>query len=77
LGGGLPAIFHPDRWLPWLGVPFVPIVYFFPAALWEVWGEGEEMVGQPSKHGRADGALLTVLYPMSLNREGHHRVREV
>jgi len=26
----LPALFHPDRWLLWLGVLFVLIVYFFP-----------------------------------------------
>jgi branched-chain amino acid transport system permease protein len=29
----LPAIFHPDRWLLWLGVLFVLIVYFFPAGI--------------------------------------------
>jgi branched-chain amino acid transport system permease protein len=26
----LPLIFHPDRWLLWLGVLFVLSVYFFP-----------------------------------------------
>ena len=26
----LPVIFHPDRWLLWLGVLFVLSVYFFP-----------------------------------------------
>ena len=29
----LPALFHPDRWLLWLGVLFVAIVYFFPAGI--------------------------------------------
>lgn len=29
----LPALFHPDRWLLWLGVLFVLIVYFFPSGL--------------------------------------------
>jgi branched-chain amino acid transport system permease protein len=29
----LPALFHPDRWLLWLGVLFVLIVYFFPAGI--------------------------------------------
>jgi branched-chain amino acid transport system permease protein len=29
----LPAVFHPDRWLLWLGVLFVVIVYFFPAGI--------------------------------------------
>ncbi len=26
----LPALFHPDRWLLWLGLIFICIVYFFP-----------------------------------------------
>ena len=29
----LPALFHPDRWLLWLGVLFVLIVYFFPSGI--------------------------------------------
>ena len=29
----LPVIFHPDRWLLWLGVLFVLSVYFFPAGI--------------------------------------------
>ncbi len=29
----LPALFHPDRWLLWLGVLFVLIVYFFPGGI--------------------------------------------
>jgi len=29
----LPALFHPDRWLLWLGMLFVAIVYFFPAGV--------------------------------------------
>jgi branched-chain amino acid transport system permease protein len=29
----LPALFHPDRWLLWLGLLFVLIVYFFPAGI--------------------------------------------
>jgi branched-chain amino acid transport system permease protein len=29
----LSALFHPDRWLLWLGVLFVVIVYFFPAGI--------------------------------------------
>jgi branched-chain amino acid transport system permease protein len=29
----LPALFHPDRWLLWLGVLFVLIVYFFPLGI--------------------------------------------
>ena len=29
----LPALFHPDRWLLWLGVLFVLIVYFLPAGI--------------------------------------------
>ena len=29
----LPMLFHPDRWLLWLGVMFVLIVYFFPAGV--------------------------------------------
>ena len=29
----LPVLFHPDRWLLWLGVLFVLIVYFFPAGI--------------------------------------------
>jgi branched-chain amino acid transport system permease protein len=29
----LPALFHPDRWLLWLGVLFVLVVYFFPAGI--------------------------------------------
>jgi branched-chain amino acid transport system permease protein len=29
----LAALFNPDRWLLWLGVLFVLIVYFFPAGI--------------------------------------------
>ena len=29
----LPALFHPDRWLLWLGVLFILIVYFLPAGI--------------------------------------------
>jgi branched-chain amino acid transport system permease protein len=29
----LPALFHPDRWLLWLGLLFVLTVYFFPAGI--------------------------------------------
>jgi branched-chain amino acid transport system permease protein len=29
----LPALFHPDRWLLWLGLFFVLIVYFLPAGI--------------------------------------------
>jgi branched-chain amino acid transport system permease protein len=29
----LPQLFHPDRWLLWLGVLFILIVYFLPAGL--------------------------------------------
>ena len=29
----LPALFHPDRWLLWLGVLFVLVVYFFPSGI--------------------------------------------
>jgi branched-chain amino acid transport system permease protein len=29
----LAALFHPDRWLLWLGVLFILIVYFFPAGI--------------------------------------------
>jgi branched-chain amino acid transport system permease protein len=29
----LPALFHPDRWLLWLGILFILIVYFFPAGI--------------------------------------------
>ena len=29
----LPALFHPDRWLLWLGVAFVLAVYFAPAGI--------------------------------------------
>jgi len=29
----LPALFHPDRWLLWLGTLFILIVYFFPAGV--------------------------------------------
>lgn len=29
----LPALFDPDRWLLWLGVLFVLVVYFFPAGI--------------------------------------------
>ncbi len=29
----LPALFHPDRWLLWLGLLFILIVYFFPAGI--------------------------------------------
>ncbi len=29
----LPALFHPDRWLLWLGLLFILIVYFLPAGI--------------------------------------------
>jgi branched-chain amino acid transport system permease protein len=29
----LPTLFHPDRWLLWLGVLFVLVVYFFPTGI--------------------------------------------
>ena len=29
----LPTLFHPDRWLLWLGTLFVVIVYFFPSGI--------------------------------------------
>jgi branched-chain amino acid transport system permease protein len=29
----LPALFHPDRWLLWLGVAFVLAVYFAPTGI--------------------------------------------
>jgi branched-chain amino acid transport system permease protein len=29
----LPGLFHPDRWLLWLGVLFVASVYFFPSGI--------------------------------------------
>jgi branched-chain amino acid transport system permease protein len=29
----LPALFHPDRWLLWLGILFVLSVYFFPTGI--------------------------------------------
>ncbi len=29
----LPALFHPDRWLLWLGTLFILIVYFLPAGI--------------------------------------------
>ena len=29
----LPALFHPDRWLLWLGALFIVIVYFFPTGI--------------------------------------------
>ena len=29
----LPALFHPDRWLLWLGVLFILSVYFFPTGI--------------------------------------------
>ena len=29
----LPALFHPDRWLLWLGLAFVLAVYFAPAGV--------------------------------------------
>jgi branched-chain amino acid transport system permease protein len=29
----VPALFHPDRWLLWLGILFILIVYFFPAGI--------------------------------------------
>ncbi len=29
----LPALFHPDRWLLWLGILFIGSVYFFPAGI--------------------------------------------
>ena len=35
-GAGLPllaGLFHPDRWMLWLGVFFVLCVYFFPSGI--------------------------------------------
>jgi branched-chain amino acid transport system permease protein len=29
----LPALFHPDRWLLWLGILFIASVYFFPTGI--------------------------------------------
>lgn len=29
----LPALFNPDRWLLWLGIVFILLVYFFPAGI--------------------------------------------
>jgi len=29
----LPQLFHPDRWLLWLGVLFILSVYFFPTGV--------------------------------------------
>jgi branched-chain amino acid transport system permease protein len=29
----LPGLFHPDRWLLWLGILFIACVYFFPAGI--------------------------------------------
>jgi branched-chain amino acid transport system permease protein len=29
----LPDLFHPERWLLWLGLLFIVIVYFFPAGI--------------------------------------------
>jgi branched-chain amino acid transport system permease protein len=29
----LPELLHPDRWLLWLGVAFILLVYFFPAGI--------------------------------------------
>jgi branched-chain amino acid transport system permease protein len=29
----LPELFHPDRWLLWLGVLFVLSVYYFPRGI--------------------------------------------
>ena len=29
----LPALFHPDRWLLWLGLAFVLAVYFVPTGI--------------------------------------------
>jgi branched-chain amino acid transport system permease protein len=29
----LPSLFHPDRWLLWLGILFIASVYFFPAGI--------------------------------------------
>jgi branched-chain amino acid transport system permease protein len=29
----LPELFHPDRWLLWLGVLFVISVYYFPSGI--------------------------------------------
>jgi len=29
----LPDLFHPDRWLLWLGVLFVLSVYYFPSGI--------------------------------------------
>jgi len=29
----LPALFHPDRWLLWLGLAFILAVYFAPAGI--------------------------------------------
>jgi branched-chain amino acid transport system permease protein len=32
-GPALPRLFNPDRWLLWMGVLFVVIVYFFPSGI--------------------------------------------
>lgn len=29
----LPELFHPDRWMLWLGLVFVLSVYFFPTGI--------------------------------------------
>ncbi|MEA2927939.1 MAG: branched-chain amino acid transport system permease protein [Hyphomicrobiales bacterium] len=29
----IPSLFHPDRWLLWLGILFIASVYFFPAGI--------------------------------------------
>jgi branched-chain amino acid transport system permease protein len=29
----LPQLFHPDRWLLWLGILFILSVYFFPTGI--------------------------------------------
>ena len=37
----LPALFHPDRWLMWLGLAFVLAVYFAPAGIVGAFKRGE------------------------------------
>jgi len=29
----MPSLFHPDRWLLWLGILFIARVYFFPSGI--------------------------------------------